>query len=278
MLALLVMMFVGLSAIPATTNNAGVETLPVPQAEAPVVPPIAAPPPRLAQLPPAAPAPAPLPQALPAPSIQAQPAPAAPAPADAAAVREELQLWTDNQGQQPDGRNRAFLLAFPNGRLAPLARRRLDEIRRAATAPRPAAPPPAVAAPIPAPLPAPAAPQSPAQALMAPAAPPPQAAVPAERLVLTRALITEIQEKLYSLNYYSGPINGNFGKLTSDAITAYQQRIGIQADGAIDPILVQRLRAAKTVDIWGAVAFSARGAWGAYRGARAPARLRRRRR
>ena len=155
------------------------------------------------------------------------------------------------------------MLAFPNGRLAPLARRRLDEIRRAATAPRPPAAPPAVAAPLPAPLPAPAAPQSPAQALMAPAAPSPQAEPPAERLILTRALITEIQEKLYSLNYYSGPINGNFGKQTSDDITAYQKRIGIQADGSIDPILVQRLRAAKTVDIWGAVAFSARGAWGA---------------
>lgn len=98
------------------------------------------------------------------------------------------------------------------------------------------------------------APQPPAQA--APAA-------PAEPFILTRAVITEIQERLYGLNYYSGPINGNFGKLTAEAITAFQQRAGMTADGAIDRPLLERLRAARSVSTWGAVAFSARGAWGA---------------
>lgn len=103
---------------------------------------------------------------------------------------------------------------------------------------------------------------------MAPAQPPPAAApavptAPAEPFILTRAIITEIQERLYGLNYYSGPINGNFGKQTADAITAFQQRTGMTADGAIDRPLLERLRAARSVSIWGAVAFSARGAWGA---------------
>lgn len=102
---------------------------------------------------------------------------------------------------------------------------------------------------------------------MQPSAPPSQAGpasapIP-QPFVLTRAIVTEIQERLYGLNYYSGPINGNFGKMTADAITSFQQKVEIPVNGAIDPVLLQKLREARSVSTWGAVAFSARGGWGA---------------
>lgn len=245
MLAILVLLYAGMVAMPSA-SPAGAERLTMPGTEAP--------PQHLAQAQPAIPSPPPV-------AAPAAPPPATPAP-DAAAVREELQLWTTIKDTNRPEEIEAFLLAYPNGRLASLARRRLDEVRRGAAAPPR---PPVQAQPSAPPV---TAPQSPAQALMAPAQPPPAAApavptAPAEPFILTRAIITEIQERLYGLNYYSGPINGNFGKQTADAITAFQQRTGMTADGAIDRPLLERLRAARSVSIWGAVAFSARGAWGA---------------
>lgn len=276
MLALLFLIYAGVAAMPMQ-SGAGAETLPAPIAESVPVPA----PQRLAQAPaPAAPvqtAPPPIvsppPVAAPPPAAPpVQPAPAA--PADSAAVREELQLWTTIKDTNRPEEIEAFLLAYPNGRLASLARRRLDEIRRGPVAqPRPPAP----AAPVQAAQP----PASPAQTLMgAPSAAPapnmpgtsgpgasaPSQAAPAgipQPFILTRAIVMEIQERLYGLNYYSGPINGNFGKQTADAITGFQQKVGIPVNGAIDPVLLQKLREARGVSTWGAVAFSARGGWGA---------------
>ncbi|MGL4811961.1 MAG: DUF4189 domain-containing protein [Beijerinckiaceae bacterium] len=247
MLAILMIVLAGFAGIRAQPDGAG-DVLPLPVVEQ-AQPPAARP--QLAQAPAPTPPPVtPTPAPTPAPVI-ATPPPAAPpaasappSPADAAAVREELQLWTQIKDSKTPEEFEAFLLAYPNGRLAPLARRRIVEIRAGAA--RPAQAPPAQPAPV--------------QSLMAPPAAP---SAPQETIVITRAIITEVQERLYGLNYYSGPINGNYGKLTGEAIVQFRQRVGMPVSAEIDTALVQRLRAARGVTTWGALAFSARGAWGA---------------
>ena len=49
---------------------------------------------------------------------------------DAAAARDELTLWSRVRDSNNPAEIEAFLAAFPNGRLAPIARTRLDELRK----------------------------------------------------------------------------------------------------------------------------------------------------
>ncbi len=223
----------------------------------PAVP--AAPPPVAAQPAPVAPpvTAQPLPRPTPAPAPRV-----AQAPVDPAMIRAELEMWTRIKDSTRVEEVEAFLAAFPDGRLAGLARMRLDEIRRGDPPPPTVTMnpqnPTALMQPQPA-QPAPAIPQP----TIRPE--PPIASLPPsnEPFFLSRSAIIEAQERLYSLNYYSGPINGNYGSQTREAIRDYQQRQSLPATGEIDGTLMARLRAAKIPDKWGALAFSARGGYGA---------------
>lgn len=234
-----------------------------------------APPPALAQ-PPALPvqpppsqaqAPAPPSQPLPAPRLSldgaaaarppALPAPtapraAAPVPDDVQTAREELALWLRVKDSGRPEEIEAFLTAFPDGRLANLARRKLAELRGApqqAQPPQPQGTRPTALLSTP-----------PAAALPPPAV---QTPAPSAPFVLNRATIAEAQERLYGLNYYSGPINGNAGKPMREALTQYQTRVGLVASGVLDETTMTRLRASQIPNRWAALAFTARGAYGA---------------
>lgn len=45
------------------------------------------------------------------------------------------------------------------------------------------------------------------------------------------AAVTQLQQNLRSLRFYSGPINGNYGTLTQQAVIRFQQTYRISADG-----------------------------------------------
>ena len=48
--------------------------------------------------------------------------------------------------------------------------------------------------------------------------------------------VTELQQRLKSLGYYSGSIDGDFGPVTDAAVRAYQAAVGIYVDGIVGPI------------------------------------------
>ena len=47
----------------------------------------------------------------------------------------------------------------------------------------------------------------------------------------TGSEVTQIQQKLQSLGFYGGAIDGIYGKQTRDAVTAFQKSVGLTADG-----------------------------------------------
>jgi len=48
--------------------------------------------------------------------------------------------------------------------------------------------------------------------------------------------VAELQQKLKSLGYYNGTIDGDFGPVTDAAVRAYQASVGIYIDGVVGPI------------------------------------------
>ena len=52
----------------------------------------------------------------------------------------------------------------------------------------------------------------------------------------------ELQSRMKELGYYDGEIDGNFGSGSKAAISAIQQRLGMQADGEPSQSLLKALR------------------------------------
>ena len=48
--------------------------------------------------------------------------------------------------------------------------------------------------------------------------------------------VTELQQRLKSLGYYSGTIDGDFGPVTDAAVRVYQAVVGVYVDGIVGPI------------------------------------------
>ena len=46
-------------------------------------------------------------------------------------------------------------------------------------------------------------------------------------------LVTAVQRRLAELGYYDGPIDGQFGNKTRDAVIAFQKASGLTADGLV---------------------------------------------
>ncbi|MEB3209951.1 MAG: peptidoglycan-binding protein [Leptolyngbyaceae bacterium] len=51
----------------------------------------------------------------------------------------------------------------------------------------------------------------------------------------TGPAVADLQRRLSSLNYYNGPIDGDFGRLTADAVLRFQRAQGLVADGVVGP-------------------------------------------
>lgn len=60
-------------------------------------------------------------------------------------------------------------------------------------------------------------------------------------------LVVALQERLSNLGYYTGGIDGIFGKATTQAVLAFQENNGLTADGVVGPATEQALRSASAV-------------------------------
>lgn len=53
--------------------------------------------------------------------------------------------------------------------------------------------------------------------------------------------VKSVQQKLYYLGFYPGPIDGKFGPITDSAVKAFQKSKGIEEDGIVGPITWSKL-------------------------------------
>lgn len=170
--------------------------------------------------------------ALPSLAQTSPPAPAAeaaPAPAQNAA---EIAFWNSVRDTKNPAELRAYLQSFPAGIFAQLARVRIEEMEK-----------PRAAVPNPAPAPQPA-PQS------------------AGFDVSDPAMIRLLQNKLYNLNYKVPRRDGVFDNGTREAISDWQKTTNQPVTGTPSPEQWRRLREARLSTTWGAIAYTARGAFG----------------
>ncbi len=58
-------------------------------------------------------------------------------------------------------------------------------------------------------------------------------AEPVLRTGMTGQRVKDLQSRLYALGYYTGEIDGQFGPGTKEAVTAFQRRNGLGADGIV---------------------------------------------
>ena len=63
----------------------------------------------------------------------------------------------------------------------------------------------------------------------------------------TGSEVSDLQSRLQTLGYYSGPISGSFGAQTQVALTAFQQAQGLTADGIAGPQVNAALATSATV-------------------------------
>jgi len=172
--------------------------------------------------------------ALAVPALAQTSPPSAPA-AEAAPAQNaaEIAFWNSVKDSKNPAELRAYLQAFPAGIFAQLARVRIEEMAK----PR--------ATPVPNPTPAPQ--------------PSPQSA---GFDVSDPSMIRELQNKLYNLNYKVPRRDGVFDNGTRDAISDWQKTTNQPITGTLSADQWRRLREARLSTTWGAIAYTARGAFG----------------
>jgi hypothetical protein len=134
----------------------------------------------------------------------------------------EVAFWNRvRDSTNPDEVN-AYLEAYPNGTFAETARARLQQLAPIALRPQ--------------------VPSLPRTALF------------------DAAVIREVQERLYNLNYEIGVLNGQMSEETRNAIRDWQRNVSREPTGELTDEELKQLRSARLPTTWGALAYAARGA------------------
>lgn len=181
-------------------------------------------------------------------------------PPPAAAARQELELWSKIRDSNDPAEIESFLSAFPNSRLAPIARKRLDAIR---SKPQQSPEPPKEATRPPG---GPRVDFNPSTNIGDnPGSLPPQFRPNPDSSTksapVTTGTIADVQERLFNLNLDPGPINGRLDQKTVEAITQFQRNHALPVTGEIDARFLQELRNRHPPSQWGALAFHGLGAY-----------------
>jgi len=134
----------------------------------------------------------------------------------------EVAFWNRVRDSTNSDELKAYLEAYPNGAFAPTARARLQQLAPIAQHPQ--------------------GPPAPATALA------------------DAAVIREVQERLYNLNYEIGVLNGQMTEETRNAIREWQRNVKREPTGALTDEELSQLRSARLPTTWGALAYAARGA------------------
>jgi peptidoglycan hydrolase-like protein with peptidoglycan-binding domain len=74
------------------------------------------------------------------------------------------------------------------------------------------------------------------------------------------AVIREVQERLYNLNYDIGILDGQLTAQTRTAIRAWQKNVNQEPTGELTDEELGQLRSARLPTTWGALAYAVRGA------------------
>jgi hypothetical protein len=135
----------------------------------------------------------------------------------------EVVFWNRVRDSANPDELKAYLEAFPNGAFAETARTRLRELAPISLRPQ------------------------------VPLAPPGKALSDA-------AVIREVQERLYNLNYEIGVRNGQMSEETRNAIRQWQKNVKHEPTGELTDAELAQLRSARLPTTWGALAYAARGA------------------
>lgn len=173
-------------------------------------------------------------------SVAESPAPARQGkPAHAPGGAVDLAFWSAIAASTDARDFEDYLVQFPGGTFAGLARRRLEELGRAVpdeTAPA------AATASVPATAPATAPAEAPERiALATPAEAPAPEADDAPGFRASRDQVRDVQARLTILGFDPGPTDGLMGRRTAGAIEIYQRRNALAVDGAVTAALIERL-------------------------------------
>lgn len=177
--------------------------------------------------------------------VELGPMAATPASAQGGSASEadDTALWDSVKLSKNPDEVRVYLDKYPNGLYAPLARIRLRNMESAGGPPKPQngpgpeSPPPQQRSSIP--------------------PPPPPSTAPA---LTSPAVIREVQNLLYNLNYQIGPRNGRLTAQTRDAIRKWQDNVKQPISGDMTEAQLATLRRAQLPTIWGALAYHTKGA------------------
>ena len=150
------------------------------------------------------------------------------APAAAQGENAEVAFWNSIKDSKSAAEFEAYLQAFPNGVFAPLARLRVRQLGGVIGKPA------------------------------TPAAPKTAGAVDMNN----KQLVTEIQAKLFNLNYDVKRQDGLPDDSTREAIREWQEKIEVTVTGELTEALLQRLRESRAPAIWGSIAYTANGTIG----------------
>jgi hypothetical protein len=134
----------------------------------------------------------------------------------------EVAFWNRVRDTTRPDELAAYLEAYPNGAFAEMARARLQELAPIALRPQ--------------------LPSAPGKALT------------------EAAVIREVQERLYNLNYEIGVLNGYMTDETRNAIREWQKNVQHEPTGELSEEELNQLRNARLPTTWGALAYAARGA------------------
>lgn len=181
---------------------------------------------------------------------------------------DDVAFWGQIKDSQNPAQLEAYLLRFPNGTYADIARMRLGGLRNQTSSATPVMPPARNGAPPPAP-PLPQGPQARTPISPGPGPQPEQprqatAQQPVPGSVLTSpAAISDVQNLLYNLGFSLPVQRGALDDVTREAIRRFQSSARRPVTGDLTEPEVTFMRQVPVPSVWGAVAFSWNGSSGA---------------